>query len=194
MGKNFLISLRYLVISTLFFGFIYTISITGIGYIFFKDKAKGSLIEQNGTIIGSKLIQQNFSDPKFFWGRPSATNFETMPSGASNYGAISKDLKKAVDDRVDNIRKFYPKIKIEDIPSELLLASGSGLDPHISFNTALFQVDRIMKARKLSKAKKEVIMSLIEKHTRKIQIDFLGQPRVNVLGLNIEMEKVLNGK
>ena len=117
-----------------------------------------------------------------------------MPSGASNYGAISKDLKKAVDDRVDNIRKFYPKIKIEDIPSELLLASGSGLDPHISFNTALFQVDRIMKARKLSKAKKEVIMSLIEKHTRKIQIDFLGQPRVNVLGLNIEMEKVLNGK
>ncbi|MCX6112173.1 MAG: potassium-transporting ATPase subunit KdpC [Proteobacteria bacterium] len=194
MGKNFLISLKYLVISTLFFGFIYTFAITGVGYVFFKNKVKGSLIENNGTVIGSRLIQQNFSDPKFFWGRPSASNFETMPSGASNYGAISKDLKKNVDDRVNNIKKFYPNIKIEDIPPELLLASGSGLDPHISLNTALFQVDRIMKARKLPKIKREVILTLINKHTRKIQIDFLGEPRVNVLGLNIEMEKVLNGK
>ena len=102
--------------------------------------------------------------------------------------------KKNIDDRVNNIRKFYPNIKIDEIPAELLLASGSGLDPHISINTALFQVDRIIKARKLSKTKKDVILSLIEKHTRKIQIDFLGEPRVNVLGLNIEMEKVLNGK
>jgi len=194
MNKNIIISIKYLIISTLLLGFVYTFAITGVGHVLFKNKVNGSLIENNSVIVGSELIGQKFADPKFFWGRPSASNFETIPSGASNYGAISKSLKKDVDDRVANLKQYYPEIKIEDIPPELLLSSGSGLDPHISPKAALFQVDRIMKARGLPQKEKETIIFLIDKHMEKKQINFIGQPRLNVLELNLDLERVFNGK
>jgi K+-transporting ATPase ATPase C chain len=183
VNKNIIISLKYLVVSTLLFGIAYTFAITAVGHVLFSDKVNGSLIEKNGELIGSRLIGQKFSDPKFFWGRPSACNYGTDPSGASNYGAISEDLKKNVDDRIKSLKQFYPEVRKEEIPPELLLASGSGLDPHISQQTALFQVDRVVKARDLTRVEKEKIVALIQ-----------GQPQVNVLELNMGMEKVLNGK
>jgi len=183
MNKNIIISLKYLVISTLLFGVVYTFAMTGVGHVLFNHKVSGSLIEKEGTLIGSKLLGQKFSDPKFFWGRPSASNYDTNPSSASNYGAISKDLKKNVDDRIQNLKQFNPGLKTEDIPPELLLASGSGLDPHISRQTALFQVDRVIRSRGLPESERGKIVALIQ-----------GQPLVNVLELNMKMEKVLNGK
>jgi potassium-transporting ATPase KdpC subunit len=174
MSKHIIISLKYLVISTLLFGIVYTLAVTSVGYILFNHKINGSLIEKNGVIIGSELIGQKFSDPKFFWGRPS---------GVSNYGAINKDLKKDVDGRIQNLKQFNPEIKTEEIPPELLFASGSGLDPHISKQTALFQVDRIMKYRELPVSDRDKIIGLIQ-----------GQSLINVLELNMKLEKVLNGK
>ena len=194
MKKDVLISLKYLAISTVVLGFIYTMAITGIGDVLFSNKVKGSIIESNGVVIGSKLIGQKFTDPKFFWGRPSASNYNAVPSGASNYGAISKNLKKDVAQRINDLIKSDPNIKAEEIPADLLLSSGSGLDPHRRPKTALSQVSRVAKARKLSDAQKGRIIALINEHTEKAQVGFLGQPRVNVLELNIDMEKVLNGK
>ncbi|MEI6080463.1 MAG: potassium-transporting ATPase subunit KdpC, partial [bacterium] len=185
---------RYLAISTLFLGLVYTAVITGIGDVLFSHKVKGSIITNNGVVVGSKLIGQRFSDPKFFWGRPSASNFETIPSGASNYGAISKNLKKDVDQRIKDLVQFDPAIKVEDIPAELLLSSGSGLDPHISPKAALFQVSRIAKARRLSDEQKNKIAAMVLGYAEEAKAGFLGQPRVNVLELNMAMEKVLNGK
>jgi potassium-transporting ATPase KdpC subunit len=183
MNKNIIISLKYLVASTLLFGLAYTFAITAAGYVLFNHKVNGSLIEKEGVLVGSKLIGQKFSDPKFFWGRPSSCDYGTDPSGASNYGSISTNLKKEVDDRIQNLKQFDPKIKADDIPPELLLASGSGLDPHISQGAALFQVDRVAKARNLTGSKREKVVSLIQ-----------GQLIVNVLELNMDLEKVSNGK
>jgi len=183
MNKNIIISLKYLVVSILLFGLMYTLVITAIGHILFNHKVNGSLIEKDGIVIGSRLIEQKFSAPKFFWGRPSASNYETVPSGASNYGAISTDLKKQVNDRMQNLKQFDPGLKIQDIPPELLFASGSGLDPDISQQAALFQVDRVVKARSLKEPDRAKIVALIKR-----------QPMVNVLELNLNLEKVLNGK
>jgi len=186
MNKNFIISIKYLLLSTLIFGLLYTFLITGIGHVLFKHKATGSIIRSNGTVLGSALIAQKFSDPKFFWGRPSAGGYETIPSSASNYGATSKDLKKNIDDRFNELKKFYPELTIESTPPELLLASGSGLDPDINPQTAIFQIDRIMKVRALPVDKKETLVDLVKKHTNK--------KLVNVLELNLDLERLLNGK
>ena len=183
MNKNVIVSLKYLIISTLFLGFIYTLAVTAVGHFLFKYKVNGSLIEKEGNIIGSQLIGQKFSDPKFFWGRPSACDHNTYPSSASNYGAINLNLKKTVDDRIRILRQFDPDVKINNIPPELLFASGSGLDPHISQLTAFFQVDRVVRTRHLSESEKTKILSLIK-----------GQSLINVLELNMGVEKVLNGK
>lgn len=183
MNKNIVVSLKYLFLSILLFGFLYTFTITVIGHVLFNYKTSGSLIEKDKQIIGSKLIGQRFSDPKFFWGRPSASNYNANPSSASNYGVISTNLKKEVDNRIEILKQFSPNIKIEKIPPELLFASSSGLDPHISKQTALFQVNRVMKIRHLSEPESKKILDLIN-----------GHEIVNVLELNIELEKVLNGK
>jgi len=186
MNKNMLISIKYLIISIILFGGLYTFSITGIGYLFFKDKVTGSIIKNNGVAIGSSLIAQKFQNPKFFQPRPSACDYGTLPSGATNYGALNPDLKKDVDNRIKELGA--------DVPAELLFASGSGLDPHIRSETAIFQIDRILKARNLPTSEKAKLVDLIKEHTEKPQIRFLGPNRVNVLELNLALEKVFNGK
>ena len=186
MKSNIIISLKYLFLSTIVFGFLYTGVITIIGKTFFKEKANGSLITKKNIVIGSKLIAQEFKDPKFFWGRPSAANFANIPSGASNYGAINKKLKDDIDSRISSWKAYYPNIKQEDIPAELLMSSASGLDPHISINAALFQVDRIIKVRNISENKnvKSKILKLIYAHQE--------QSMINVLQLNLALEQLFN--
>ena len=186
MNKNIIVSIKYLILSILLFGFAYTLFITGIGYVFFRDKVTGSIIESNGSIIGSRSIGQKFSDPKFFFPRPSVCDYGTLPSSASNYGATSIELKKDVDNRIKELGK--------DAPAELLFASGSGLDPDISPQGALFQVDRISKARRLSATDKEKLIAMVREHIEQPHFKFLGSARVNVLELNIDMEKVFDGK
>jgi len=186
MTKNILISLKYLLVSIIIFGVFYTLFITGIGYVFFRDKINGSVIEKDGVVIGSSLIAQKFQDPKFFHPRPSACDYGTMPSSASNYGALNPELKKEVDSRIKELGA--------DAPAELLFTSGSGLDPHIRPATALFQIDRILTARALPVSERSKLVDLIKEHTEKPQLRFLGPNRVNVLELNLAMEKVFNGK
>jgi K+-transporting ATPase ATPase C chain len=186
MKKDIFISIKYMVLSILLFGLAYTFFITGIGYVFFKNKVTGSVIESNGTAIGSKLIAQKFKDPKFFFPRPSSCDYGTIPSGASNYGVTSSDLKKDVDSRIKELGK--------DAPADLLFASGSGLDPDISPQGALFQVEGVSKARGLSASDKERLIALVQQHIEQPQYKFLGSARVNVLELNIDMEKMFSGK
>jgi potassium-transporting ATPase KdpC subunit len=186
MNKNIIISIKYLILSILLFGFAYTFFITGIGYVFFKNKVTGSIIESNSSIVGSKLIGQKFSDPKFFFPRPSAGDYGTLPSSASNYGVTSSELKKDVDSRIKELGK--------DAPCELLFASGSGLDPDISLEGAMFQVDRISKERQLSSSDKAKLIAIVQKHIEQPQFKFLGSTRVNVLELNMDIKKVFDGK
>ena len=186
MNKNILISIKYVVLSILLFGFAYTFFITGIGYVFFRSKVTGSIIEHNGIVIGSRSIAQKFKDPKFFVPRPSTCDYGTMPSSASNYGVTSSELKKDVDSRIKELG--------DNAPAELLFASGSGLDPDISPQGALFQVERVSKARALSASDKKRLIAMVQEHTEQPQLKFLGPSRVNVLELNMDMEKVFDGK
>ena len=186
MKKDIFISIKYVILSILVFGLAYTFFITGIGYMFFRSKVTGSIIEHNGAVIGSKLIAQKFKDPKFFFPRPSACDYGTLPSGASNYGVTSSDLKKDIDSRIKELGK--------NTPAELLFASGSGLDPDITPQGALFQVEGVSKARGLSASDKEKLIALVQEHTEQPQYKFLGEARVNVLELNLDMEKMFDGK
>lgn len=197
MKKDFAISIKYMLASTIIFGFLYTFFITAIGSAFFSSQAHGSLIVRNGVIIGSDLLAQEFKDPKWFWERPSATKYATfddktgapVPSGASNYGAISKDLNKEVLERVQGYIKDYPSETITNIPPDLLFTSGSGLDPHISPEAAYFQVDRISKARNMTGDEKSKLMQLVKGHIEPPQFYLFGMPRVNVLELNLSLQQ-----
>lgn len=171
--KTTLQSLRFVIVLTLLTGVINPLVITGAAKLFFREQADGSLVTAGGKIIGSELLAQNFEQPKYFWPRPSGADYATVPSGASNKGPTSVDLMKAIEARR---AKFG-----QDAPAELLTASGSGLDPHISPAGAKFQVPRIAAERKLPEEK---VAALVDQFVEGPQFGFLGEPRVNVLTLN----------
>jgi potassium-transporting ATPase KdpC subunit len=182
--KSFWVSLRMLAWLTLLTGVIYPLIITVFAQVFFREKAEGSLMTHQGKVIGSRLIGQKFESEKYFWPRPSANDYNGLSSGGSNLGPTSKALKEAIETRKTAILKGNQK---GEIPSELLFASASGLDPHISPKTAQFQVDRIAAARHL---KAEVLMDLIEKHTQNRLLRFIGRHYVNVLELNLALDSL----
>lgn len=168
-------------------GIAYPLLVTGIGQVAFPDQAAGSLILRDGKPVGSSLIGQNFSDPKYVWGRPSATS--PMPnnasaSGGSNQGPLNPALTDAVKGRIDALRAADPG-NTAPVPVDLVTASASGLDPHISVAAATFQAARVAKARSLPLAQ---VQQLIEKHTEGRLLGFLGEPRVNVLQLNLALD------
>jgi potassium-transporting ATPase KdpC subunit len=171
--KAILQSVRALLVFTLLTGAIYPLIVTLLGRMAFADKAGGSLIVAEGQVAGSALLAQKTDGARYFWPRPSAADFATVASGASNKGPTSADLVKAVDERRT---KFGA-----DSPPEMLTASGSGLDPHISPAAARQQVARIATERKLPA---EQIIALVVKHTEPPQWGVFGEPRVNVLILN----------
>lgn len=141
-------------------------------------------------IVGSKYIGQQFTDKKYFWSRPSAVNYLPMPAGASNLGPSNPTLKEQVEKRAAKILESHPKSTFKTIPSELLYASASGVDPDISVNTALFQLERVSKARGWNEATESKVMEMIV-HLSKYRIDrFFSVPYVNVLELNIAIDEI----
>jgi K+-transporting ATPase ATPase C chain len=168
-------------------GIAYPLAVTGIGRIAFPEHAGGSVIVRDGKPVGSALIGQNFSDPKYVWGRPSATGpmpYNASNSGGSNQGPLNPALAEAVKGRIQALRAAHPG-NTGPVPVDLVTASASGLDPHISATGALYQAARVAKARNLPLAQ---VQQLIEGRTEGKLFGFLGEPRVNVLGLNLALD------
>ncbi|HJS07787.1 MAG TPA: potassium-transporting ATPase subunit KdpC, partial [Pirellulales bacterium] len=164
-------------------GLAYPLVITGVSQVVFPYQANGSLIEQDGKIVGSKLIAQNFDQPHYFWSRPSTASYNGSASTGSNLGPTNTALLDAVKGRVEALKAADPENN-RPVPVDLVTASGSGLDPHISPASAEYQVQRVAKARGLSP---EQVRDLVAKHTEGRQLGFLGEPRVSVLELNLAL-------
>jgi K+-transporting ATPase ATPase C chain len=168
-------------------GIVYPLIVTGVVQLAFPEKANGSLIRKEGGYAGSELIGQPFDDPKYFWGRLSATPdfpYNSASSSGSNLGPSNPALVEAVKARVEALQKADPGNK-SDIPIDLVTSSGSGLDPHISPAAALYQIPRVARAREMSE---DQIHSLVEQFTEGRQWGFLGELRVNVLKLNLALD------
>ena len=167
-------------------GLVYPLLVTGVAQAVFPRQAAGSLIEQGGVVIGSQLIGQNFSAPNHFWGRPSATvpmAYNGAGSGGSNQGPLNPALVDAVKGRVDALRAADPG-NTALVPTDLVTASSSGLDPHISPAAANYQVARVARARKLPAAQ---VQALVAQHTQAPLWGIVGEPQVNVLQLNLAL-------
>ena len=180
-------ALLILLLLTLVTGVAYPLLVTGIAQVVFPSQAQGSLIVNDGKVVGSKLIGQAFDDPKYFWSRPSATSpfaDNAGSSSGSNLSPTNPDLVKAVQGRVDALRAGDPG-NTAPVPVDLVTASGSGLDPHISPAAALYQVSRVARVRKLDPGG---VRQLVERHTEGRSLGFLGEPRVNVLTLNLALD------
>jgi len=179
-----IVSLAVLTVVT---GIVYPLIVTGVAQVVFPDQANGSLIVKDGKVVGSALIGQPFDDPKYFWSRPSATSPFSDNAGASsgsNLSPTNPALISAVQGRVDALRAADPG-NTAPVPVDLVTASGSGLDPHISPAAALYQVTRVARERKLSP---DAVRALVERHTEGRFWGFLGEPRVNVLALNLALD------
>lgn len=171
---------------TVMTGVVYPLAVTGIAQVFFPHQANGSLIDVEGKLYGSVLIGQQFDDPKYFWGRPSAAGYNAAASSGSNYGPLNSSLEEAVQARIDALKAADPTNMLS-IPVDLVTASGSGLDPHISVAAALYQVHRVAAARGWSESD---VASLVEKYTEGRQFGILGEPRVNILLLNMALDGI----
>jgi potassium-transporting ATPase KdpC subunit len=181
-------ALILLVVLTVLTGVVYPVVVTAIAQLVFPYQANGSLIVKDGKVLGSALIGQPFDDPKYFWGRPSATSpypYNAASSSGSNLSPTNPALVKSVQERVDALRAADPD-NTAPVPVDLVTASGSGLDPHISPAAALYQVNRVAKARRLDPG---VVRDVVERHIEGRQWGFLGEPRVNVLALNLALDR-----
>src|SRR5437660_10223203 len=177
-----------LVLLSVVAGLAYPTLVTVIAQVVFPYQANGSLIVKDGKTVGSALIGQPFDDPKYFWGRPSATTpfgYTAPSSSGSNQGPTNPALIKAVQSRVDALRAADPG-NAAPVPVDLVTASGSGLDPHISPAAALYQVQRVAKARKMDAG---AVQQLVEQHTEGRTFGVLGERRVNVLALNLALDR-----
>ncbi|NJK93631.1 MAG: potassium-transporting ATPase subunit KdpC [Bacteroidales bacterium] len=188
--KTIVISLRILLVMTILTGVAYPILITVIGQTIFHHKVNGSLVQKDGKVVGSELIGQIYDSTLYFWSRPSAIGYNPLPSSGSNLGPTSKKLKELVDIRrqeFTEVNKLQPE---QQIPSEMLFASGSGLDPHISVQAALLQVNRIARVRNFNTSQKQTLLTLIAEKTESPQFSLLGEQRINVLMLNLDLDKI----
>ena len=182
-------------IFTILTGLVYPLAVTGLAQVIFPRQANGSLIIRNGQPVGSELIGQPFDDPKYFWGRLSATSpagytafngDKLTGSSGSNYGPLNPALLEAVQTRIKALQEADPANKAP-IPVDLVTASGSGLDPHISPAAAAYQVGRVARARGLSE---DTVRQMVAQHTEGRTLGLLGEPRVNVLALNLALDEV----
>jgi K+-transporting ATPase ATPase C chain len=180
------------VLLTLLTGVIYPLAITGITQTVFPTQANGSLLlDDAGTTIGSSLIGQAFDQPQYFWGRPSAAGNNAAASGGSNLGPANQALLDAIKARVEALRAADPDNRAAPIPVDLVTASGSGLDPEISIAAARYQVPRVARERGLTA---DALESLISKYESSRDLGIFGEPRVNVLLLNIALDKLAQFK
>ncbi len=172
---------------TLLTGIVYPLAMTGAAQLVLPDQAGGSLIRESGRVVGSELIGQTFASDRYFHGRPSAAGkdgYDASASAATNLAPGSKDLRDAIDGRIADLRA---QGLTGPVPPDLVTTSASGLDPHISPEAALFQTSRIAVARKIDVAK---LRTLVERQTEHPLVGFLGEPRVNVLVLNLELDRL----
>ncbi len=182
-------ALMLLLIFTVLTGLLYPLVVTGIAQLVFPSQANGSLISSNGQTVGSSLIGQQFDDPKYFWGRLSATGpypYNAAASSGSNLGPTNPALLDEVKARIAALKAADPT-NTQPIPVDLVTSSGSGLDPNISIAAALYQLPRVARARGLSEA---AVRTLVDKYTQGRQLGFLGEPRVNVLELNLALDGI----
>ena len=177
--KTFITAVKLCVLLTALTGLLYPLAVRGYAGAFFSAKAEGGMLTQNGKIIGAELIAQNFSGPGYFWPRPSSVNYNPMPSGGSNLSLTSAQLRASMKAQKD-------KFGGQDVPGDMLFSSGSGLDPHISPQAALMQCARVAKARN---APEVDIISIVNEMAESRQLGFLGEPRVNVLKLNLKLDE-----
>jgi K+-transporting ATPase ATPase C chain len=170
-----------LLFMTVLTGVAYPLLVTGLAQVLFKDQANGSLIQKDGKVLGSRLIGQSFSEPMYFWSRPSATSpqpYNGASSSGSNLGPTNPALADAVKERVSKLENM-------PVPADLVTTSGSGLDPHISPAAAEYQIARVSKMRNIPEDR---LRELVTKHTEGRQLGLLGEPRVNVLELNLALD------
>jgi len=182
MKKNILIAGWFTLVTTVIFGVIYPLAVTGMAQLLFHDRANGQLIEKNGKLVGSRIIGQAFNGPGYFHSRPSSAGigYDPMASGGSNLAPTNKNLIERVK---GDVKKLHAENPGAVIPVDLVTTSGSGLDPDISPEAAEFQIPRVAHSRNM---KQEDLRVLVQKHTRGRDLGFLGEPRVNVLELNLE--------
>jgi len=182
-----LIVFALLVVAT---GIVYPLLVTGLAQVLFPHQANGSLIRENGKVVGSRLIGQYFDQPQYFWGRPSATDpvpYDAENSGASNLGPTNPELVRHVQERVARLRAADPADGDRPVPVDLVTSSMSGLDPDISIAAARYQLARVAQAGHLPEAQ---VAALIQRYTRPAVLGFIGEPRVNVLELNLALERL----
>lgn len=184
MRRNIITAILYTVVTTIIFGIIYPYAVTGVSQLFFKDKANGQLIYRDGQLVGSRIIGQPFSAPGYFHSRPSAAGngYDAANSSGSNYAPTNKKLIERIAGDAVTAQTDHPGA---EIPVDLVTASGSGLDPDITPAAAEFQVDRVARERHLDAS---IVQELVAKHTLGRQFGFLGEPRVNVLELNLDLD------
>ena len=192
--KNFKNALLVSVVFMLICGFGFPMVLTGVSKVVFPYQANGSIIEVDGQKVGSEHVGQDFTEPYFMKGRPSAVGYNTsdevvdVASGSNNYGPSNKDLKKRVQQDIDEFLAQNPDVKKEDIPTDLLTASGSGLDPHISVESAKIQIPALSKASGISEAELEKI---VDENIEGKMLGIFGEEKVNVLKVNLEIAKRL---
>ena len=179
-------SIRFTIVTTVLLGLGYPLLVTGVAGLLFPRKAAGSLILKDGQVIGSELLAQSFTSDKYFHPRPSAAGngYDATSSGGSNLGPSNKTLIDRIQGSIDKFSTEHPG---KPVPIDLVTTSGSGLDPDITPDAAYFQIPRVAKARGISEGK---VRKLIEQHTTPRQLAVLGEPRVNVLDLNLDLDKL----
>jgi potassium-transporting ATPase KdpC subunit len=184
MKENLRIALLMTVVTTVIFGLAYPLGVTGLAQLLFPAQANGSLIQVNGQLVGSTLLGQGFTSPQYFYSRPSGAGagYDASQSGATNMGPTNRQLLDRVKADVEKLHAENPSAAI---PVDLVTVSGSGLDPEISMAAAQFQVPRVARARGM---REDELQALVAKHTLKRQLGFLGEPRVRVLELNLDLD------
>jgi len=186
MKKNLMIAFWFTLVTTVMFGILYPLAVTGLAQVLFPARANGQLIEKDGKTVGSRIIGQSFTERGYFHSRPSnaGTGYDATASSGPNLGPTNKNLLDRVNNDVGKLQAENPKAPI---PIDLVTASGSGLDPEISPAAVEFQIARVARERAMNM---EVVRTLVQKHTKARDLGFLGEPRVNVLELNLDLDSV----
>ncbi len=190
MKKIIVVALKMFLVMTLLTGVLYPLLVTGFAETAFRHKARGSLVYKGDTLVGSELIGQGFKDPRYFWPRPSACQYGTMPSSGSNLGPTSDSLKRLIQARQTSFISANGLKTGQPVPVDMLTASGSGLDPDITVQSALLQVERIVRARGMTNIQRGEVVELIDQLQAKPQLFVFGGARINVLWLNLNLDQI----